>query len=44
MISKDIDFNIDIQTNLKDIDFLEVARNLQNGAYRPQKKPSDKLI
>ena len=34
-IFKDIGFSIDIQTNLKEVDFLDVTLNLQNGAYRP---------
>ena len=31
---KDISFSIDIQTNLKEIDFLDVTMNLKNGTYR----------
>ena len=34
-IFKDIGFSIDIQTNLKEADFLDVTLNLQNGTYRP---------
>ena len=41
---KDIAFGIDIQTNLKEEDFLDVALNLRNGTYRPHKKPNDKLL
>ena len=37
-------FNIDIQTNLKIVDFLNVTFNLENGTYRPFKKPNDKLL
>ena len=33
-IFKDIGFNTDIQTNLKEEDFLEVTLNLQNDTYR----------
>ena len=43
-IFKDIGFNIDIQTNLKEVDFLDVTLNLQNGTYRPYNKPNDKLL
>ena len=35
---KDIGFSIDIQTNLKEVDFLDITLNLQNGTYRPYKK------
>ena len=35
---KDIGFNMDIQTNLKEVDFLEITLNLQNGTYCPYKK------
>ena len=41
---KDIGFNIDIQTNLKEVDFLDVTLNLQNGTYHPYKKGNDKLL
>ena len=43
-IFKDIGFRIDIKTNLKDVDFLDVTLNLQNGTYCPYKKPNDKLL
>ena len=43
-IFKDIGFSIDIQTNLKEVDFVDVTLNLQNGTYRPYKKPNDKLL
>ena len=43
-ISKDIGFSIDIQTNLKTVDFLEVTLDLQNGTYCPYKKPNNKLL
>ena len=38
---KGIGFNIDSQTNLKIVDFLDGTFNLENGAYRPFKKPID---
>ena len=41
---KDIGFSIDIQTNLKKIDFLDVTLNLQNGTYCLYKKPNDQLF
>ena len=41
---KDIGFSIDIQTNLKEVNFLDVTLNLENGTYRPYKKPNDKLL
>ena len=43
-IFKDIGFSVDIQTNLKEVDFLDVTLNLQNSTYRPYKKPNDKLL
>ena len=43
-IFKGTGFSIDIQTNLKGLDFLDVKLNLQNGTYRPYKKPNDKLL
>ena len=43
-IFKDIGFSIDIQTNLKEVDFLDVTLNRQNGTYCPYKKANDKLL
>ena len=43
-IFKDIGFSIEIKTNLKDADFLDVTLNLQNGTYRRYRKPNDKLL
>ena len=40
----DIGFSIDIQENLKEVDFLDVTLNLPNGTYRLYKKSSDKLL
>ena len=37
-------FHIDIQINLKEVDFLDVALNLQNYTYSPYKKANDKLL
>ena len=41
---KDTGFSIDIQTNIKEVDFLDVMLNLQNDTYRPYKKANDKLL
>ena len=43
-IFKNIEFAIEIVTNLTDVDFLDVTFNLENNTYRPYKKPNDKLI
>ena len=36
-ISKGTDFAIDVETNLKIVDFLDITFNLHNGTYRPYK-------
>ena len=43
-VFKEIGSDIDIQTNFEEVDFLEVTLNLQNGTYRPYRKPNDKLL
>ena len=43
-IFKNIDFKIEIVTNLTEVDFLDVTFNLENNTYRPYKKPNHKLI
>ena len=43
-IFKDVGFKIEIQTNPKIVDFLDVTFNLENGTYRPYKKPNDRLL
>ena len=43
-IFKNIDFKIEIVSNLTEVDFLDVTPNLENNIYRPYKKPNDKLI
>ena len=43
-IFKNINFKIEIVTNLTEVDFLDVTFNLENNTYRPYKKPNDKLI
>ena len=40
-IFKDIGFAIDMETNLKIADFLDIMFNLNNGRYRPYKNPKD---
>ena len=43
-IFKNIDFKIEIVTNLVEVDFLDITFNLENNKYRPYKKPNDKLV
>ena len=43
-VFKDIGFSLEIETNLKEVDFLDVSLNLQNGTYQPYKKPNDRLL
>ena len=43
-IFKGIAFSTDIQTNLKEVDFLGVTLSLQNVTYCPYKKPGDNLL
>ena len=43
-IFKYIDTNLEIETNLKEIDFLDFTLDLQNGTHRLYKKPNDKLL
>ena len=43
-IFKNIDFKIEIVTNLTEAEFLDVTFNLENNTYCPYKKPNDKLI
>ena len=42
-IFKGTGFAIDIETNLKIVDFLDITFNLNNRTYRPYKKPNDLL-
>ena len=42
-VFKDIGFSLGIETSLKEVDLLDVSLNLQNGTYRPYKKPNDRL-
>ena len=41
---KEIGFKIDIETNLKIADLLDVTFNLINGSYKPYKKPNNTLL
>ena len=43
-VFKDIGFSLEIETNLKEVDFLDFSLNLRNGTYRPYKKPNDRLL
>ena len=43
-VFKDIGFSLEIETNLKEVDFLDVSLNLRNGTYQPYKKPNDRLL
>ena len=43
-IFKDIGFDIDIETNSKEAHFLDITFNLNNGIYKPYKKPNDRLL
>ena len=42
-IFKDNGFSIDIVTNLKEVNFLDVMFNLRNGSYKSYKKPNYEL-
>ena len=41
---KDVGFSIDIETDSKVVDFLDITFNLNNSIYKPYKKPSDRLL
>ena len=43
-IFKEIDFKIEIKTNLKVVDFLDITFNLFSGIYKPYRKPNDTLL
>ena len=36
-VFKDIGFSLEIETNLKEVDLLDISLNLRNGTYRPYK-------
>ena len=41
---KDLGFQTEIETNLKEVSFLDVIFNLNSGPYKPYKTPNDKLL
>ena len=41
---KDVGFQLEIKTNLKQVEFLDVTFNLITGLYTPYKKPNDNLL
>ena len=43
-ILKDVGFSIDIETNSKVVDFLDITFNLNNGIYKPYEKPNNRLL
>lgn len=43
-VFQNIGFKIEIHTNLKVVDFLDITFNLTNGTYKPYKKPNDQLL
>ena len=43
-IFKSVGFDIEIITNLKVVDFLDVTFDLNSSTYKPFRKPSDKLL
>ena len=43
-IFKEIGFKIDIETNFKIVNFLDITFNLINGSYKPYKKPNDAVL
>ena len=43
-VFKDIGFNLEIETYLKEAGFLDLSLNLWNGTYWPYKKTNDRLL
>ena len=43
-IFKNVGFKVEIKTNLRIVDILEVRFNLLDGMYKPYKKPNDQLL
>ena len=41
---KDVGFQLEIKTNLKQVDVIDVTFNLITGFYTPYKKPNDNLL
>ena len=43
-VFKDIGFSLEVETNLKEVDFLDVSLNLRNKTYQPYKKANNGLL
>ena len=43
-IFKEIGFQIEIDTNLQSVNFLDITFDLTTGTYKPYKKPNDTLL
>ena len=43
-IFKEVGYQLEIKTNFKKAEFLEVTLNLITGLYTPYKKPDDNLL
>ena len=43
-VFKDIGFSLEVETNLKEVDFLDVSLNLRNKTYQPYKKTNNGLL
>ena len=43
-VFKDIGFSLEVETNLKEVDFLDVSLNLCNKTYQPYKNANDRLL
>ena len=43
-IFKEIGFKIEIKTNFKVVDFLDITFNPFSGTYKPYRKPNDNLL
>ena len=41
---KEIGFKIEIETNVKIVNYLDVTFNLANSTYKPYRKPNDNLL
>ena len=43
-VMKDLGFQIEIETNLNEVNFLNVTFDLNSGLYKPCKKPNNQLL
>ena len=43
-IFKEVGYQLEIKTNFKKVEFLDVTFNLITGLYTPYKKPNDNLL